>query len=116
MPISNAAMAAADRAPTKYNEAMRWMQVAFTEDDPGRWDLQFWLDYFRRSRADAVCVSAGGSIAFYPSQVPYHHRAADLGARDIFGDLVRGSRALGMSVIARIDPHALKAALGSAMR
>lgn len=95
------------RSPIRYDQAMRWVQVAFTEDDPGRWDPQFWFDYFKRIRADGVCVSAGGSIAFYPSKVPYHYRAADLGNSDIFGDMVQGCRSLGMSVIARVDPHAL---------
>ncbi len=93
--------------PTRYDQAMRWIQVAFTEDDPGRYDPQFWLDYFRRIKADGVCLSAGGGIAFYPSKVPHHNRARDLDGRDPFGEMVSGSRALGMSVMARIDPHAL---------
>ncbi len=103
-----AAMAAAN--PVRYDQAMRWIQVAFTEDDPGRYDPKLWLDYFKRIKADGVCLSAGGGIAFYPSKVPYHHRARDLGDRDPFGEMVAGSRRLGMSVIARIDPHALSEA------
>ncbi len=93
--------------PKRYDEAMRWIQVAFTEDDPGRYDPKLWLDYFKQIGAEGVCLSAGGGIAFYPSKVPFHHRARDLGSTDPFGDMVRGSRALNMSVIARLDPHAL---------
>ena len=45
-------------------------------------------------------------MAYYPTQVPFHHRSAWLGDRDPFGDLVAGCRKLGMVVIARTDPHA----------
>jgi hypothetical protein len=85
---------------------MRWAQLTLVEDDPGKFDPQFWLDYFRRTRSDAVCLSAGGCVAYYPTQVPFHHRSAWLGDRDVFGDLVAGCRKLGMVVIARTDPHA----------
>src|SRR5256885_2317171 len=33
---------------------MRWAQLTLVEDDPGRFDLPFWLDYFRRTHSDAV--------------------------------------------------------------
>lgn len=92
------------------NNAMRWVQVAFTEENPGTYDPQFWFDFFKRTHMNAVCLSAGGSICFYPSKVPLHNRAKYLGDRDIFGEMVKGSRALGMSVIARVDPHAMSEA------
>src|SRR5512143_3627903 len=93
-------------APSWVDKPMRWAQLTLVEDDPGKFDLQFWLDYFRRTRSDAVCLSAGGCVAYYPTQVPFHHRSAWLGDRDVFGELVRGCRNLGMVVIARTDPHA----------
>ena len=85
---------------------MRWAQLTLVEDDPGKFDPQFWLDYFRRTRSDAVCLSAGGCVAYYPTKVPFHHRSAWLGERDVFGELLAGCRKLGMVVIARTDPHA----------
>jgi hypothetical protein len=85
---------------------MRWAQLAFVEDDPGHYDLKFWLDYFRRIHADAACLSAGGCVAFYPTKVPLHYRSKFLGDRDPFGDLVKGCRELGMNVVGRTDPHA----------
>src|SRR5205085_1383231 len=57
---------------------------------------------------DAACLSAGGIVAYYPTDVPFHHRSAFLGGTDPFGDLVKGCRALGMQVIARTDPHATR--------
>ena len=68
--------------------------------------MSFWLDYFQRTHADAACLSAGGCVAYYPTEVPFHHRSAWLGERDVFGELVTGCRRLGMVVIARTDPHA----------
>ena len=45
-------------------------------------------------------------MAYYPTDVPFHHRSQWLGNTDPFGDLVAGCRKLGMVVIARTDPHA----------
>jgi hypothetical protein len=89
-----------------YDRPMRWVQLAFVEDDPGRYDKAFWLDYFKRLHADAACLSAGGCVAFYPTNIPLHYRSKFLGDGDAFGEMLAGCRALGMNVIARIDPHA----------
>ena len=88
-----------------YDRPMRWAQVAFVEDDPGNYSKQFWLDYLQRLHVDAVCLSAGGCVAFYPTQIPLHYRSKWLGDRDTFGDLVKGCRQLGMNVVGRTDPH-----------
>jgi hypothetical protein len=91
-----------------FDRPMRWVQLTLVENDPGRFDPGFWLDYFRRVRADAACLSAGGIVAYYPTEVPLHHRSTSLGASDPFGTLVAGCRALKMHVIARTDPHAAR--------
>src|SRR5262245_15047808 len=79
-----------------YDRPMRWAQLAFVEDDPGNYDLAFWLDYFRRIHADAACLSAGGAVAFYPTEIPFHYKSRWLGKMDAFGDIVEGCRKLGM--------------------
>jgi hypothetical protein len=89
-----------------YDRPMRWAQVVFAEDDPGNYDREFWLDYFKRTHCDAACLSAGGAVAFYPTEVPLHYRSKWLGKMDAFGDLLAGCRKLGMNVIARTDSHA----------
>ncbi len=96
----------APSTPSWINKPMRWAQLTLVEDDPGTFDLRFWLDYFKRTRSDAVCLSAGGCVAYYPTKIPFHHRSAWLGDRDAFGELVAGCRKLDMVVIARTDPHA----------
>lgn len=99
---------AAPRSQTAgwYDRPMRWAQLAFVEDDPGRYNPAFWLDYFRRIHADGACLSAGGCVAFYPTRIPFHYRSKWLGNRDPFGDMVKGCRGLDMNVIARTDAHA----------
>lgn len=94
--------------PDWFDRPMRWAQLTLVENDPAHYDLAFWLDYFKRTHSDAVCLSAGGYMAYYPTDIPFHHRSAWLGTTDPFGDLVQGCRALDMIVVARTDPHAVR--------
>jgi Hypothetical glycosyl hydrolase 6/Beta-galactosidase trimerisation domain len=91
-----------------FDKPMRWVQLTLVENDPGSFDPQFWLDYFRKLHADAATLSAGGIVAYYPTDVPLHHRSAWLGSTDPFGTLVAGCRSMGMHVVARTDPHAVR--------
>lgn len=90
-----------------HKSATRWTQLTFAEDDPQRYDPEFWIDVFKRTRSNATCLSAGGYIAYYPSDIPYHYVSKDIGDTDPFGTLVEGARSLDMHVMARIDPHAI---------
>ncbi len=103
---ASAASAQQSPATSWYDRPMRWAQLAFVEDDPGQYDPGFWLDYYKRLHIDAICLSAGGCVAFYPTKVPLHYRSKFLGDHDSFGEMLTGCRKLGMNVIARIDPHA----------
>src|SRR3954449_390691 len=91
-----------------FDRPMRWVQLTLVENDPGRFDPRFWLDYFRSLHADAATLSAGGIVAYYPTEVPLHHRSTWLGDSDPFGALVSGCRAQQMNVVARVDPHAVR--------
>ncbi len=92
-----------------FDKPMRWAQLVLVENDPGTFDPQLWLDYFRTVHADAACLSAGGVVAYYPTDVPLHHRSAWLKpGDDPFGALVAGCRKLGMRILARTDPHAAR--------
>lgn len=90
-----------------FDKPMRWAQLTLAEDDPIRYSKDFWLRYFRRIKADAACLSAGGCVCYYPTKIPYHYRTPWMGEGDPFGDLYEGCRKLGMIVIARTDPHAV---------
>jgi hypothetical protein len=94
------------QTPSWVDQPMRWAQLTLVEDDPGKFDAGFWLDYFRRTRSDGVCLSGGGCVAYYPTEIRFHHRSRWLGDRDVLGELITGCRKLGMVVIVRTDPHA----------
>jgi hypothetical protein len=102
------AQSAAITAPdeTWARKTKRWAQLTLAEDDASKFDLNFWLDYFRQTKSDGICFSAGGCVAYYPTDVPFHHRSAYLANRDIVGEVVEGCRKLGMTVLLRTDPHA----------
>jgi Hypothetical glycosyl hydrolase 6/Beta-galactosidase trimerisation domain len=94
-------------APAWASKPMRWFQLALVEDDPLHYSLKFWLDYFKRTHTEGVCLSGGGCVAFYPTEVPYHHRSRWLNGRDVLGELITGCRNEGISsIIVRTDPHA----------
>jgi hypothetical protein len=87
-------------------KTMRWAQLTLVEDDPAHFDPAFWFDYFKRTRSDGVCLSGGGCLAYYPTDIPFHHRSTWLNNRDVLGELVDGCRKLGMAILIRTDPHA----------
>ena len=100
--------AAAD-ASDWFDQPMRWVQLTLVENDPGRFDPAFWLDYFRQLHADAATLSAGGIVAYYPTDVPLHHRSAVARRhrsvrRRSCADAVRSDA----TSLARTDPHACR--------
>ncbi len=104
------AEAATAQVYSLFDRPMRWAQLAFVESDPGNYDQQFWLDYFRRTHSEGVCLSAGGIVAFYPTKIRLHYRSAWMKDTDPFGEMVAACRKMGMVVIARTDPHAVRQA------
>jgi hypothetical protein len=92
-----------------FDKPMRWVQLVLVDNDPGNYDPQFWLDLFKRMHADAICLSAGGCIAYYPTKIPYHYQSAWMKpGMDPFGELMAGCRKLGMVVVARTDAHSCR--------
>ena len=72
---------------------MRWGQLTLVEDDPVTVRRASSGSTTSSGRTcDAVCLSAGGCVAYYPTDVPLHHRSALAGHGDPFGELVAGCR------------------------
>src|SRR5215475_7823415 len=94
---------AAQSQPTPwFDRPMRWAQLNSTEDDAAEMDIPFWMDYFKRIHAGALCITAGGVVAFYPTKIKYHRPSRWLSKRpDYFQQVVDGCRKLGMAVVAR---------------
>ncbi len=78
-------------------------QINFNERDPLAMDADAWMDYWASLKVNAVLLNGGGIVAFYPTQVPYHHRSEFLSARDLFGDMVSAAKKRGLRVVARMD-------------
>ena len=94
------------QAPSWAQKPMRWAELTLVENDPAQFDLAFWLDYFKKTRCEGVCLSGGGCVAYYPTQIPFHHRSAWLDDRDVLGELISGCRKLDTAILVRTDPHA----------
>lgn len=93
--------------PAWYDGEQRWTQLTFVEDDPLTFDIAQWAEVMERTSSTAICISAGGYIAFYPTKIPLHYRSSYLGNRDLLGEVVDLARSRGMAVMARVDPHAV---------
>jgi Hypothetical glycosyl hydrolase 6/Beta-galactosidase trimerisation domain len=104
--LSGAALTAPAPGQTRvpwYQKMRRCGQINFNERDPESLDINAWLDYWMSLKLDALLLNAGGIVAFYPTQIPYHHRSVFLGSRDLFGDFAKAARARDLRVIARMD-------------
>ena len=86
---------------------MRWAQLTLAENDPAQYDVNFWLDYFKRGARRRRLPQRRGLRRLLPDQDPAALPQPWLGDRDPFGELYEGCRRLGMNVIARTDPHAV---------
>jgi hypothetical protein len=92
----------ADEKPW-YATMRRCGQINFNERDPLTMDAAAWADYWASLKVDAVLLNGGGIVAFYPTEVPYHHRSEFLGTRDLFGDMVAAVKKRTLRVVARMD-------------
>ena len=86
-----------------YATMRRCGQTNFNERDPIDLDIAWWIRFWKSMRLDAVLINGGGIMAFYPTQIPYHHRSQFLGSRDLFGDFLKAAKAESMRVVARMD-------------
>ena len=88
-----------------YRRAYRWGQTNLNELDPARYDVDWWRQYWKRTRVQGIVVNAGGIVAYYPSKFPLHYRAQHLGDRDLFGEITRAAHEDGIVVLARMDSN-----------
>src|SRR4051794_26848468 len=86
-----------------YASMRRCGQLNLNERDPLTLDVSKWIDYWASLKLDALLLNGGGIVAFYPTEVSYHHRSEFLGTRDLFGELVAAARAKDMRVVSRMD-------------
>jgi hypothetical protein len=84
---------------------MRWGQTNIREIDaaPGHYDVQWWVEHWKRTHVQGVILNAGGIVAYYPSALELHRRSPYLGDRDLYGELTQAARENGIVVVARMD-------------
>jgi hypothetical protein len=88
-----------------YRRVTRWGQTNITEKDPLLYDINWWRSHWKRTGTQGVIVNAGGIIAYYPTEIPFHYQAKYLGGRDLFGELCRAAHEDGIVVFARMDSN-----------
>ncbi len=86
-----------------YSRMRRCGQINYNERDPLTINPEAWGDYWASLKVDAVLLNGGGIVAFYPTQVPYHHRSQFLGTRDLFGEMVAAMKRRSIRAVARMD-------------
>jgi len=86
-----------------YATMRRCGQLNLNERDPLTLDVKSWIDYWASLKLDALLLNGGGIVAFYPTNVPYHHRSEFLGSRDLFGELAAATKSRNMRLVARMD-------------
>ncbi len=93
--------------PGWFDKPMRWAQLNSTEDDAAEMDIPFWMDYFSASTPTRSASPPAAWWRFTRRRSKYHRPSRWLDSRpDYFRQVVEGCRKLGMSVVARTDPHA----------
>jgi hypothetical protein len=105
-PLECAEIAAADandRPKAWYTVMRRCGQINYNERDPLDMNVEAWGDYWASLKVDAVLLNGGGIVAFYPTEVPYHHRSQYLGERDLFGEMIAAIKRRGIRAVARMD-------------
>lgn len=86
-----------------YATMHRCGQTNFNERDPIELNIDWWVDYWLSLKLDALLLSAGGIMAFYPTKIPFQHRSQFLDGHDLFGDYTKAAKAKGIRVVARLD-------------
>ncbi|GGV29383.1 hypothetical protein GCM10010182_60610 [Actinomadura cremea] len=79
-------------------------------------DVEAALDVIEDHGADTWLVNAGGIVAFYPTDLPFHVRNPFLAGRpsgDLLGDAVTAAERRGVQVIARLDLSKVAAAVAA---
>ena len=89
-----------------YKRTFLWGQTNLTEDDPQKCDLDFWIDYWKKTGVEGVIINCGGIVSYYQSKYDTQYRAAFLGDQDYFGIWNDAARKAGLSVVARMDINA----------
>ena len=89
----------------------RVLLINLREGDEPRIDAEALVADAKQFSATAFCISGGGIVAFYQTQIDGHRISSGLGSRDLLDEIVPVAHREGMHVLARIDPSCAPKAL-----
>ena len=89
----------------------RVLLVNLREGDEPKINAQALVDDMKNYDASAFCISGGGIVAFYQTQIPDHRLSNGLMGRDLLAEIIPLAHASGLKVLARIDPSCAPMAL-----
>ena len=85
-----------------YDRPLRIVQTVLRQPDAAVYDAAEAIDYVKRLNGNVLVVNGGGLHAFYPSEVPGHHRVDGLKG-DMLEDLCRRAREADVRLLLRVD-------------
>ncbi len=89
-----------------YKHTFLWGQTNLTEDDPEKCDIDFWIDYWKKTGVEGIIINCGGIVSYYKSKFSSQYRAKGLGDKDYFSVWNQAARQAGLTVVARMDINA----------
>jgi hypothetical protein len=89
----------------------RVLLVNLREGDEPKINAQALIEDMKNYDASAFCISGGGIVAFYQTQIPDHRLSSGLMGRDLLAEIIPVAHAHGLKVLARIDPSCAPMAL-----
>ncbi|HEV7802579.1 MAG TPA: beta-galactosidase, partial [Burkholderiales bacterium] len=87
-----------------YQRPNRVLLVNLREGDEPKIDAQQLVHDVKSFGATAFCINGGGIVAFYQTRIPGHRISNGLNGRDLLAEVIPAAHAVGLHVLARIDP------------
>lgn len=100
-----------DPIARRWDGAHRVLLINLREGDEPKIDAEALVAMAKEYAATAFCISGGGIVAFYQTQIAGHRLSNGLGGRDLLAEIIPVAHREGMQVLARIDPSCAPKAL-----
>ena len=103
--VLNPADTPAINRPYWHERIRRLGQPNLNEKDAATVDVERWVRYWSGLQMEGLVISAGGILAFYPTEIPFQRRSRYLGKRDVYGEFAQAMQKHQMRLVARLDPN-----------
>ena len=103
--------ASSDRTRQWWMRPSRVLLINLREGDEPRIEAEALVREAKEFHATAFCISGGGIVAFYQTQIAGHRKSSALGNRDLLAEIIPVAHREGLHVLARMDPSCAPKAL-----